>query len=254
MQEALKVIIDIQELDMKMIRLMKLKQEKQKELAQIGSLREELKQQMLDKQQEIKGLHEVIQQQETKLQEIGAKMKRLEAQQSNVKKADEFNALTMECTAAEREKIALEQKMSDLVDKKVAEEELLETIKHSIQSSEESGSAVEKEIASGISLINEEGRELKTSRDQLIKQADTDLFRVYERLLKNKKDRVVVPIENRTCSGCHIVLTAQHENLVRKGEGLIFCEHCSIIHYWPELHVSEEEMGGKRRRRRKTTA
>ena len=62
---------------------------------------------------------------------------------------------------------------------------------------------------------------------------------IYERLLRNKKDRVVVPIENRTCSGCHIVLTAQHENLVRKGENLVFCEHCSRIHYWQESEAFE---------------
>ena len=62
---------------------------------------------------------------------------------------------------------------------------------------------------------------------------------IYERLLRNKKDRVIVPIENRTCSGCHIVLTAQHENIVRKGENLVFCEHCSRIHYWQESEALE---------------
>ena len=50
MQEALKVIIDIQELDMKMIRLMRLKKERQRELNQIESLRKELRQQFEEKQ------------------------------------------------------------------------------------------------------------------------------------------------------------------------------------------------------------
>ena len=73
----------------------------------------------------------------------------------------------------------------------------------------------------------------------LVAQADPEVFRIYERLLRNKKDRVVVPIENRCCSGCHIMLTAQHENLVRKGESLVFCEHCSRIHYWQESQALE---------------
>ena len=73
---------------------------------------------------------------------------------------------------------------------------------------------------------------LKTERDALAKLQIAKLLQIYERLLRNKKDRVIVPIENRTCSGCHIALTAQHENLVRKGENLVFCEHCSRIHYW----------------------
>ena len=79
------------------------------------------------------------------------------------------------------------------------------------------------------------------------------MFATYERLLRNKKDRVIVSIENRTCTGCHIALTAQHENLVRKGDKISFCEHCSRIHYWSE--GKEETTDGaaattKRRRRR----
>jgi predicted nucleic acid-binding Zn-ribbon protein len=69
--------------------------------------------------------------------------------------------------------------------------------------------------------------------------------------LNNKKDRVVVPIENRTCSGCHIALTAQHENLVRKGERLVFCEHCSRLHYWQESQVLEGTAVATKKRRRR---
>jgi predicted nucleic acid-binding Zn-ribbon protein len=253
MQEALKVIVDIQELDMKMIRLMRLKKERQRELEQIESLRKELYLQFSDKETEIKELGPTIQQQEQKLQEITARIKKLESQQSNIKKVDDFNALTLETTAAEREKVTIEQKLSDLVDKKVAEEELLERIQSSLKNSEESSKDLEKEIRASIVLINEEGSHLKAKRDEMAKHANPEFLRIYERLLKNKKDRVVVPIENRTCSGCHIVLTAQHENLVRKGENLVFCEHCSRVHYWQEGENAEGANASqtKRRRRRK---
>ena len=254
MQEELKVIIDIQEMDMKMIRLMRVKKERQRELEQIGTLRKELYQQFADKEQETKDLGRIIEEQELKIQEITAKIKKLESQQISIKKADEFNALTLETTAAEREKIALEQKVSDLLDKKVAEEELLDTIRKSLASSAESSKDLEKEVATNIKLINEEGSYLKEQRDLLATKADSELLRLYERLLKNKKDRVVVSIENRTCSGCHIALTAQHENLVRKGDNLVFCEHCSRIHYWPHEQNAEEEGTTKKRKRRRATA
>lgn len=251
MQEALKDILDIQELDMKMIRLMRVKKERQKELRQIEDLRKELHLQLTDKEKEIVELGKSITAYEQKIQEINAKIKRLEGQQSHIKKADEFNALTQEMTAAERERIAVEQKVSDLVDKRVAEEDLLERIKDSLKTSEESSIALEKEIQSSIRLINEEGSSLKLERDSLAKEANPDILQIYERLLRNKKDRVVVPIENRTCSGCHIVLTAQHENLVRKGENLVFCEHCSRIHYWQESEALEGSVVATKRRRRR---
>ncbi len=255
MQEALKDILDIQELDMKMIRLMRVKKERQKEIRQIEELRKELHLQLTEKEQEIADLGKSITAFEQKIQDVATKTKRLETQQSNIKKADEFNALTQEMTSAERERIALEQKVSDLVDKKVAEEELLDRIKESLKTSEASSLALEKEIESSIKLINEEGSGLKSQRDTLATKADRETLQIYERLLRNKKDRVVVPIENRTCNGCHIVLTAQHENLVRKGENLVFCEHCSRLHYWQESEALEgSTIATKRRRRRTVTA
>ena len=240
MYQALKVILDIQELDMKMIRLMRLKKERMQELLQ------------MDKQEEIADLSRSIAAQEIKIHEIKEKIKKLEAKQSTVKKVDEFNALTHEMTSAEREKIATEHIASDMIDKRNLEEEILIKIKESLQQSEESSRSLEGEIKESIRLINKEGSELKEARDAMAKAADTDILRIYERLLNNKKDRVVVPIENRNCSGCHIALTAQHENLVRKGERLIFCEHCSRIHYWQESDAIEGTAAATKRRRRKT--
>ena len=251
MQERLKVVLDIQELDMKMIRLMRLKKERMQELLHIDSLRQELMSQQSDKEKEIADLSRTISAQEMKIAEIKEKLKKLEAKQSTVKKVDEFNALTQEMSSTERERVATEQITSDLIDKRNLEEEILEKIKESLKQSEESSRTLETEIRESIRRINQEGSEIKTSRDLLAKTADVEIMRIYERLLNNKKDRVVVPIENRTCSGCHIALTAQHENVVRKGERLTFCEHCSRIHYWQEAEEPEAGTGAPKRRRRR---
>lgn len=252
MLEDLKEILDLQELDMKMLRLMRVKNERLKELRQIEDLRKELRHQTSLKESEIEELGKNIQTLEERIQEVNAKIKKLESQQANIKKADEFNALTQEMTQAERERISLEQKVSDLVDKRVAEEEMLAKINESLKGSEENSLNLEKEIQASIKLINEEGSGLKEQRDSLATNANQEILQIYERLLRNKKDRVVVPIENRTCSGCHIVLTAQHENLVRKGENLVFCEHCSRIHFWQESKALEGTAVATKRRRRRT--
>lgn len=254
MHPALKVILDIQEYDMKMLRLMRLKRERLMELSHIDSLRQELRKQQGDKENEIAELNRGIAVQEAKIGEIKEKIKKLEARQNSVKKVDEFNAITQEMTSSERERVATEQITSDMIDKRSLEEEFLEKIKESLKQSEESSVNLENEIRSSIRMINQEGTELKTARDQIAKTADAEIMRVYERLLNNKKDRVVVPIENRTCSGCHIALTAQHENIVRKGERLIFCEHCSRIHFWQESQEIEGTAAATKKRRRRTPA
>lgn len=254
MLDVLMPILEIQEFDIKMIRLMRIKRERLKELEQIEALRKELHQQYKDKELEIAEINKNIRTLEAKLSDITEKLKKLETQQMSVKKVEEFNALTQEMTTAERERVSVEQKIADLTDRRTGEEELLDKIRQSTNASEESSLALEKEIHASIDLINEEGSQLKEQREAIaddVKTKNPNLLKTYERLLRNKKDRVVVPIENRTCTGCHIALTAQHENLIRKGENLTFCEHCSRIHYWQESEALEgSTMATKRRRRR----
>lgn len=251
MLEVLKPILEIQELDIQMIRLMRLKKQRNLELQQIRSLRNDLDEQYREKEAEIASLNEQIAFFEQKIEEFIAKIKKLEQHQATVKKVDEFNTLTQEMTSVEKEKISLEQNVSNLVDKRVAEEEILEKIKESLKSSEANSLKLEEEIQSSIHAINKEGRSLQEKREQLTGQADENILKIYEKLLYNKKDRVIVPLENRVCSGCHISLTPQHENLVRKGENLTFCEHCSRIHYWQENAVLETSGSSSRKRRRK---
>ncbi len=252
MLKKLKVILEIQELDIKMIRLMRIKKQRQKELEHVDALRQELKNQLVEKEKEIDILEKTIFFNETKIQEAKEKSKKLEQKQSSVKKVDEFNALTQEITSAEREKIATEQATSDLIDKKNMEEEILTKIRQSLAATEESSTNLEKEIQANINEVNLEGQALLKQRNALVQNADSEIFKIYEKLLKNKKDRVVVPIENRTCSGCHIALTAQHENLARKAERLVFCEHCSRIIYWQEREEVEAPEGTTKKRRRRT--
>lgn len=257
MREALKVILSIQELDIKMIRLMRLKKQRQDELKQIAILKQELLEQLDNKQDEIADFSEECLLYERKIEEHKEKIKKLEGQQTSIKKIEEFNAITKEIAALEREKSSFEQTLSNLVDRKAIEEEVYEKTKKSLEDSDLSNKTLEQEIKETIQEINKEGSALKKTRDEQVKSADPQIFSIYERLLRNKKDRVVVPIENRTCTGCHIALTAQHENLVRKGEKLVFCEHCSRIHFWnegKEESVEGAASGVKRRRRRASSS
>lgn len=253
-QETLTKILGIQELDIKLIRLVRVKKERQRELKKIQDLRSDIQNQVTQKEEQLLEIKKDIRMGEAHIKEIQERVAKYEQQAAAVKKMDEFNALTQEITTAGRERTQTEQKLSDLMDKLAAEEDLLAALKENLTSTEENSTALETEIHESIAKINEEGRELLKERERLIPAIVPEMFEIYERLLKNKKDRVVVPIENRTCSGCHIVLTAQHENLVRKGERLVFCEHCSRILFWQEAETPEGEAPAKSRRRRRATA
>lgn len=233
---------------------MRVKKERQQELTKVHTLKSDIQKQVAAKEIRVIEIKKEIRMGETQIKEIQDKVAKLEAQQAAVKKMDEFNALTHEMTHTGRERTLVEQRLSDLMDRLAVEEDLLVTLRENSKSTDENSKVIEKEIHENITRINEEGKALLEQREELKTQVDPEIFKIYERLLKNKKDRVVVPIEQRTCSGCHIVLTPQHENLVRKGDRLIFCEHCSRILYWQEAPKAESEEAGSRRRRRRVTA
>jgi predicted nucleic acid-binding Zn-ribbon protein len=251
MLKALKIILDVQEVDMQMIQLMRLKSERQCDLDNINAVKSDLRHQAEFKEIEIADLKKLIRLMENELTDVKSKIKKLEGQQSSIKKVEEFNALSHEMSQADRERVIKEQRLSDQMDKLIAEEDTLKAINENLKATTSSSQILESEILESIERINAEGRVLKAERDQLVAKADPDVFRIYERLLRNKKDRVVVPIENRCCSGCHIMLTAQDENLVRKGERLVFCEHCSRIHYWQESEALEGTAVATKQRRRR---
>jgi len=253
MQEDLQDILSIQELDIKMIRLMKMKKARQDELIEIANIHDELVDQVASKEDELAEMDEQCQELEKRIEEAAATIKKLESHQSSIKKIDEFNALTKEISVTEKEKASLENELSELTDQKSIEEEVLEKTKETLKVSDENNVSLKAEIRETIQKINMEGKELKAKRDVIAEKANTQILAIYEKLLRNKKDRVVVPIENRICQGCHIALTAQHEVLVRKQENLVFCDHCSRIHYYNgEEGDSDVDVKTVRRRRRKT--
>ena len=256
LREALKTILDVQELDIQMIRLMRLKRERLSEMDRVRALRDDLHHQVVLKESENIELKKVTRNIETDIAELATKVQQLEAQQSSVRKVEEFNALTHEISSFEREKAGKEQRLSDTYDKLNTEEEFLKNLKSSFELTKTNSDQMEVEIKTGVEAINAEGRVLMAQRSIVAEKADKEIMPVYERLLQNKRDRVIVPIENRCCSGCHIVITAQHENLVRKGERLVFCEHCSRIHYWLDHLVEQAAVapGLAARRRRRVAA
>lgn len=254
MQDILKVILDIQEFDIKMIRLMKLKKARQKELQEIDSLKSDLQEKIRVKEEEIQEIKDRVSSHEEAIASVKEKIKHFESQQDLVKKIEEFNALNQEVSHADRERSNLEQKLNVAADELMAEEEVLTNLQETFQSTEENSKALEEEIHANIAEINKEGQTLLEQREALVKNADEPVMKIYQRLINNKKDRVVVPITNRCCSGCHITLTAQQENLVRKGERLNFCEHCSRILYWVDQVEEPTEQASPRRRRKKVTS
>jgi len=72
-------------------------------------------------------------------------------------------------------------------------------------------------------------------KQELIPRVDEDLYQLYERVRKAKKNGPgAVPIVNDSCGGCFMHIPAQVVNEVMAGNRIITCQSCSRILYWEE--------------------
>ncbi|MDR2534982.1 MAG: C4-type zinc ribbon domain-containing protein [Treponema sp.] len=105
----------------------------------------------------------------------------------------------------------------------------------------------EQELAERRLLIEAEVAEKKAQMEQLIAQEnsvkpglDEEVVFKFERIIRNKMGKGIVPIKNGVCMGCHMILPIQFANMVRLGEEIVFCPYCSRILYFEESEEGTE--------------
>jgi len=79
--------------------------------------------------------------------------------------------------------------------------------------------------------VKKEIAKLKAARPDLLKDIDAETLRRYTSLLGGKQPTSpVVEVENGICGNCHLKVTPQTQNLLKKGE-LATCDNCQHFIY-----------------------
>jgi predicted nucleic acid-binding Zn-ribbon protein len=79
--------------------------------------------------------------------------------------------------------------------------------------------------------IEAEKAETGERRKELAATVEDGLRKRYERIMDHKDDRAIVTVENGICRGCHLQLTAQVLNDLKKDDLISYCENCGRIIY-----------------------
>lgn len=101
---------------------------------------------------------------------------------------------------------------------------------------------LQKEQAKIKEVLHEKAKQLKSlerKEKAVTPGLDEEILFKFERIIRSKSGLGIVPIEHGVCNGCHMILTVQFVNEVRKGEGIMFCPYCSRI-----LFYQKESEGG----------
>lgn len=161
-------------------------------------------------------------------------IKRLQDQQFETRKNEEFQALGHEVQRYQKEVRAFE-------DKELEHMEELEAAKQALAAAQATLAGSQKLVNEELAQLAERGANLKKRLDEtqaeraaLAAPIEPEALDLYNRLLKNKGDAAVVPLTNGICGGCHMKLVQSTVLDVRHGEKLTQCESCARILYLEE--------------------
>jgi predicted nucleic acid-binding Zn-ribbon protein len=159
-------------------------------------------------------------------------VKRLKNQQFETRKNEEYQTLGQEIVRYEAQVDDLETTELELMEKAdqlrsdfAEAEKAHATIKHGVD--EEVATLTKRAAEFETELV-----ELQEKRAQALAAVDPDLVALYERLLKSRGAPVVVAVTpERSCTGCHVMITPSTMVRVQAQKETVSCENCGRILY-----------------------
>jgi len=175
-----------------------------------------------------------IDRQELELRSREEHIGRLRQQLNQVKTNREYQTLLTEIRSLEADVSRLEEGALEAMgeaDELAAE---LETLRGGIEEAQQEVRAVEQAVGDEADSLGSEIAGLEGDRRQVAALVSPESLAVYERLRRGLGGRVVVPIVNELCQGCHLPLTPQTVSELLTGRSLVTCHRCGRILYLDE--------------------
>lgn len=163
-------------------------------------------------------------------------------QQSLTRKNEEYKALTHEiemCEAAIRElddqQIAIMEHIEDAERQTAAASEVLKKARADADVQLQQFALAEERLRKQLS-------EAEKARSDCAASVDPGVLARYERILKNRGDKVVVDVQRGVCGGCHMKLARQEVINTQANREIINCPNCGrILYYLPGMDVTAVE-------------
>ena len=232
MQDALRVLLQLQRLDQKIAACRRREEEIPKQKSKFDTYRDRLKAELEQCEANVKKLALEQKNAEGDIQEKQGQIQKYQGQLNSVKKNEEYQALLHEIDALKKQIGAHEERIIQIMmDMDTARERLEQDrkrIAEEVKGVDQQAAEVDVELAEAV----RPREELEGQRGPLLEQADQDLLRRYQRISESKPDgKAIVPLNGEVCGGCHMHERAQIVNEVLAGERVHACQHCGRLLY-----------------------
>jgi len=228
----LEPLMALQKKDRKLIKLMRelrdIPKRKEDIEAQLDGARKKLETAMESKRHTEALIKEV----ELEIEALKEKTSKYKQQQMEAKTNEQYRAFVREIGTAEEEIKLLEDREMQLMEELEQGKGIVAECEGRLE--EERGEISEEldELDERAAAIGERLGRLKEDRRRAASGCDKALLQRYTRILQNKKDFAIVPVEEGGhCGGCHMKLPPQVVHDARNPQKVAACNFCGRIVY-----------------------
>jgi hypothetical protein len=171
---------------------------------------------------------------ERELEHQSSEMKKRQGRLLEVKTNKEYSAILQEIQVLKNKQSGLEDEILEVLDKidqqgKEAEGQAEHLTREQEVCWQERTKWEGKLEEAGAHLA-----ELLKERAKKLPDIEPELIQTYTRIYENRQGLAVVPVGDRSCSGCFVNLTPQTYQETRRNDRIITCSNCNRIIYWKE--------------------
>lgn len=171
-------------------------------------------------------------QQERELEEVTDQLKKRQSRLFEIKTNQEYSAVLKEIEGLKHKVSVLEEAILVLLDQIEVELKARAEEEQRVRSSEADALRDTQRKEAELRQLRDRLSELQGARKGRSKDVESSLLQQYLRLLKSRAGLAVAPVRDGSCEGCHVALTPQLYNEVRRNEEILTCERCGRILYW----------------------
>ena len=232
MREQLKLLWELQKIDLELRGIKEEKDRYPKEIKKLDEKQKIEKERIQKEREKIESLEKTRRQKEGHLNTEQEKIKRAEGRMSEVKTNKEYQALLSEIDTVKEANSRIEEEILQVMD------EIDELKKDLSKREKEMGSTLEKIEGEREKLQEKTAQGEKAwserveRRELLSKQIESKLVKLYNTLKEKRQGVGVVSVKNETCQGCFLNVPPQMFIEVQKNNALVRCPHCNRILYW----------------------
>ena len=235
MHKKIRLLIDLQECDIKINEMEHKKEELPKKIESISRRTEKVKRELENESDNLDALRKERRQVEMDIDDMETKIKRSNEKLSSIKTNKEYRAALKEIDELGEEKARLEDRLLEIMEAIEAAEKKCHIINERIKNEERLVEMEKKEILEEEKALEEEIDRLKKQRERLCKEIsgiDGSLLKKYDFLRFKKGGIAISPVVKGVCQTCRLGIPPQKFNELIKGEVLMTCPHCMRIIYW----------------------